>query len=94
MNELPPTTRSFFQEYNFEKLDPAQHRDLIIERLLAYGNRVEIRWLYQTYGKEQLRAWLGEMGARRLPKIRYNLWCVIFKLEPDYELLKKRIWPY
>ncbi len=94
MIDLPPTTRAFFQEYAFEKLDPIQHRDLIIERLLAYGNREEIRWLYQTYGKEKLRAWVSEMGARRLPRLRYNLWCVISKLQPDQEILQKRIWPH
>ncbi len=94
MDDLPPTTRSFFQEYIFEKLDPAQHRELIIERLLAYGNREEIRWLYQTYGKDQLRAWVSEMGAWRLSRLRYNLWCVIFMLQPDREILKNRIWPH
>ncbi len=94
MINIPPTTRSFFQEYAFEKLDPTQHRDLIIERLFSYGNREEIRWLYQTYGQDKLRDWVGEMGARRLSRLRYNLWCVIFKLQPDLEVLKKRIWPH
>ncbi len=94
MTDIPPTTRSFFQEYAFDKLDPTQHRELIIERLLAYGNRAEIRWLYQNYGKEQLRNWVSEMGVRRLPRLRYNLWCVVFKLQPDTEILQKRIWPY
>ncbi len=94
MIQIPKSTAPFFQEYTFEKLDPVQHQDLVIERLLAYGNREEIRWLYHTYGRGQLRAWVSEMGARRLPRLRYNLWCVIFKLQPDQEILKKRIWPY
>ncbi len=94
MIKIPPSTAPFFQEYTFNKLDAEANRDLIIERLLAYGNREEIRWLYQTYGLDQLCAWVGEMGARRLPSLRYNLWCVIFKLQPDHEVLKKRIWPH
>jgi hypothetical protein len=93
MPQIPPSTKPFFQEYMFDQLDPVKHRELIIERLLAYGNREEIRWLYQTYGREQLSLWVSENGARRLPSLRYNLWCVIYFLQPDLSA-KKGVWPH
>lgn len=93
MIEIPRSTKPFFQEYTFEKLNPGTHRDLIIERLLAYGNRAEVRWLYQTYGKDQIRAWVSENGARLLPRLRYNLWCVLFKLQPEVRS-RTQIWPH
>ena len=94
MVQIPPSSAPFFQEYTFDKLDPVIHRDLIIERLLAYGNREEIRWLYQTYGRDQLYAWVNENGARLLPRLRYNLWCVLFNLQSNQKAIQNRIWPH
>ncbi len=94
MIQIPTSARPFFQEYTFENLDPVQHRDLVIERLLAYGDREEIRWLYQTYGRDQISSWVGINGARLLPRLRYNLWCIIFQLQPDEEASKRKIWPH
>jgi len=94
MLQIPPSTKPFFQEYRFDQLDPVEHRELVIERLLAYGNREEIHWLYQTYGRDQLAQWVSKYGVRRLPRLRYNLWCVLFKLQPDTKTLAKRIWPH
>ena len=77
MQTIPETSRPFFQEYDFEQLDPQRDGDLVIERLLAYGNREEVRWLISHYGKVRVRGWLAETGVRRLPKRRYRLWCVV-----------------
>ena len=79
---IPESARPFFQEYDFASLNLEQHAGLIIERILAYGNRFEAHWLAQTYGMDALRAWLVEHGAGRLPTLRYRLWCVVFDLVP------------
>ena len=94
--QTPDSLRPFFQEYKFEDLHPAQHGELVIERTLAYGNRVEIRWLFDTYGAAQITAWLARFGAQRLPWRRYNLWCVLLELPPAQRLRPEanRIWPY
>jgi hypothetical protein len=93
---IPASLRACFQEYDFERLDPAQHGDLIIERTLAYGNRAEVGWLLRYYGRSQVVAWLRRLGERRLPWRRYNLWCVLLKLPPAHRLRPEgvRIWPY
>ena len=56
MQSIPETTGPFFQEYNFEDLDPEGDRDLVIERLLAYGNREEVSRAFFRYGEERIRA--------------------------------------
>jgi len=91
-----PSLRPFFQEYKFKDLHPAQHSELIIERTLAYGNRAEIRWLFDTYDAAKIKAWLTRFGARRLPWRRYNLWRVLLELPPTQRLRfnEQRIWPY
>jgi hypothetical protein len=93
---IPVSLRACFQEYDFEQLNPNQHRDLIIERTLAYGNRSELRWLFAQYGQTRLADWVQRLGARRLPWRRYNLWCVLLDLPPARRLRPEgaRIWPY
>lgn len=75
--DIPSSLAPFFQEYQFERLSAHQQKDLIIERTLAYGNgnRSEVRWLLQTYSLDQIKVWLKQSGARRLPWRRFNLWC-------------------
>ena len=93
MQSIPATAAPFFQEYDFERLDPQRDADLVIERLLAYGNRDEIRWLLQRYGQARLRQWLSKAGSRRLPRRRYRLWCVLLDA-PESVHAPAPIWPY
>ena len=93
---IPRSLVSCFQEYDLERLDPAQHANLVIERVLAYGDRRELGWLFDYYGHARVTDWVQRMGARRLPWRRYNLWCVLLSLPPAHRLRpeSQRIWPY
>jgi hypothetical protein len=93
---IPRSLAPCFQEYDLEALDPAQHGDLLIERVLAYGDRRELRWLFGRYGRSRAREWVRQSGARRLPWRRYNMWCVLLGLPPARRPrpADRRIWPY
>jgi len=78
---IPVSARPFFQEYNLEHLDVDQHAALVIERILQYGNRAEVRWLSETYGRDQIRHWLIQSGMSRLSLRRYHLWRFVFDLQ-------------
>ena len=93
---VPRSLAPCFQEYHLERIDPAQHADLVIERVLAYGDRHELRWLFSYYGRARVTEWVQRMGARQLPWRRYNLWCVLLELPPAQRLRpeSQRIWPY
>ena len=91
---IPRSLAPCFQEYDLERLDPAQHGDLIIERTLARGDRRELRWLFDRYGQARVTAWVRRAGARGLPWRRYNLWCVLLDLPLDRHIRERRIWPY
>ena len=73
MQSIPETARPFFQEFDFDRIDPERSGDLIIERLLAFGNRDEVSWLLKHYGQVRVQRWLSESGIRRLPRRRYQL---------------------
>jgi hypothetical protein len=79
-SSIPSSAAPFFQEYDFTRLDVTEHAGLIIERILAYGNRAELHWLVQTYGWETIRGWIAGSGLYRLPLLRYNLWCLVFEV--------------
>ena len=90
--EIPSSAAPFFQEYAFDRLDPHAHAPLIIERILAYGSRAELRWLVQQYGWQTVRDWISLSGRARLPRRRYTLWCIVFDLPQEEQ--SQGIWPY
>ena len=93
---IPRSLAPFFQEYDLDRLDPDQHWELVVERTLAYGNRQELRWLFRRYGWSRVADWVQRMGWRRLPKRRFNLWCVLLEIEAPKKprLGEQRIWPH
>jgi hypothetical protein len=93
MQSIPETARPYFQEYDFEQIDPERNADLIIERLLAYGDRAEVLWLQRQYGQARLQKWLSAAGVRRLSRRRYRLWCVLMDV-PASPREPEPIWPY
>ena len=91
---IPRSLTPFFQEYDLDRLDTAKHSSLIVERTLAFGDRRELRWLFDRYGKNTLRGWVQGSGARRLPWRRYNMWCVLLDLPPAQRSERRGLWPY
>jgi hypothetical protein len=82
VNHIPISLKPFFQDVEFESLDPERNAPTIMERTLADGNVEEIRWLFARYGKERIMAWVRERGARRLPRDRRALWYLLLELGP------------
>jgi hypothetical protein len=89
---IPRSLAPCFQEYDLERLDPALHGDLIVERVLARGDQRELRWLFGRYGRDRVTDWVRQSGARRLPWRRYNLWCVLLGLPRHPK--RSQIWPH
>ena len=57
-NSIPVSMAPFFQEYDLASLDLERSSHTIIERVLQYGNRSEIRWLFKIYPAQQITAWV------------------------------------
>ncbi len=90
--QIPISAAPFFQEYDFATLDIHRHAELIIERILAYGNRAEVRWLIQTYGHAEICHWIEQEGINRLSWGRFHMWCLVFDLPVPEK--PQRIWPH
>lgn len=77
-NGIPRSLEFAFQEYQLDTLHPTDHAFVIIERVLAYGNRAELRWLFNRYTRQELINWLQQCGWRILPQHRRQFWAVYF----------------
>jgi hypothetical protein len=89
---IPVSLRPFFQEYNLEDLNPERSAFTVIERTLAWGDWLELRWLFARYGVERLAEWMRKAGWRCLPRRRFKFWVWFFGLT-DYQQ-GERIWQY
>ena len=89
---IPHTLQPAFQEYDLEQLDPGKHQFSVIERTLAHGQREEIRWLFQQYGRSSIADWVLEAGWRLLPRRRLLFWAAYYEIN----VLPNRngVWPH
>ena len=80
MASIPASLTPFFQEYNIEKLSPEKDSHTIIERVLQFGNRAELRWLFSVYSKEQVTEWVRQFGTEKLPQPHRTFWQVVLDI--------------
>jgi hypothetical protein len=73
-NPIPASLAPFFQEYDLAALAPERDSHTIIERVLRFGNRSEIKWLFTVYTQEQVVSWLNRFGGERLPQPHLFFW--------------------
>ena len=82
---IPQSLAPFFQEYHLENLDLENSAPTIIERVLQYGNRAEISWLFGVYHREKIKHWIRQWGEYALPEPHLTFWKLVLDLEkpPD-----------
>lgn len=53
--KIPVWMQVYFWDVSREELDPQQHREFIITRLLNEGDQRSLAWLFKTYTKEIIK---------------------------------------
>jgi hypothetical protein len=71
---IPSSLAPFFQEYDLAQLDLERAQFTIIERVLQFGDRREIRWLFTVYPKQAIIAWVNRWGDEALPEPHRTFW--------------------
>ncbi|MBS1248672.1 MAG: hypothetical protein MAG431_00231 [Chloroflexi bacterium] len=74
---VPQSLEPFFQEYDLTNLDVRRSAATIIERVLQFGNRAEIHWLFQTYSRSQVADWVRQWGHYALPEPHLTFWRLV-----------------
>ncbi|MEP7135085.1 MAG: hypothetical protein ABI904_09145 [Chloroflexota bacterium] len=80
MQPIPLSLTPFFQEYDLTKLTPEQDSHTIIERVLQYGDRSEIRWLFEVYSNEKIATWVRRWGNEVLPEPHRTFWQTVLEI--------------
>lgn len=80
MQPIPRTLAPFFQEYEFSRLNPQRDSFTIIERVLQFGNRAEIKWLFGVYSQEQVAGWVRKFGKDKLPQPHRAFWEIVLDI--------------
>jgi hypothetical protein len=81
LQPIPPTLAPFLQEYDLARLSPEKDAHTLIERTLQYGNRAELRWLFQTYPHSQIRGWVEHFGQEKLPEPHRTFWRLMLEIK-------------
>ena len=96
-NHIPRTLKPHFQEYSLARLDLQRDARLIQQRTLEYGDLDELRWLFDTYPREQIREFVRTRGEQWLSRRAFYFWRRYFRLKnwkraPNREL-RDILWP-
>lgn len=80
MNSIPFSLTPFFQEYDITKLTTEKDAHTIIERVLQFGNRAEIHWLFQTYSNAKIKEWVNRWSKDKLPEPHRTFWRIVLEV--------------
>jgi len=80
LDSIPVSLAPFFQEYDLASLDPERSANTIIERVLQWGNRLEIRWLFHVYPPQRVAAWVKRWGKEILPEPHLTFWRLVLDI--------------
>jgi hypothetical protein len=97
---IPQFLKKYFWDVDIAKVDKKKNDKFIIERILEYGDRKEIKWMEKTFSKSRIKDVIRK--SRRLSLKSANYWAIIFNLKRDDVLCLKRyyqkkpnlIWKY
>ena len=94
---VPRTLKPFFQEFDLSRLDLREDARVIMQRTLEYGDLAELRWLFETYPRREIKEFVRSRGEHWLSKRAFYFWRRYFKLQtwkraPNRDL-RKILWP-
>jgi hypothetical protein len=95
---IPTGMRMYFQEYDPEQLNLAEQADLIIQRILEFGDWEDLRWLFATYGSKRIRMFIRQRGERWLRPPVFNYWRKLLRIrkweKSPFPTAKGELWKF
>ena len=100
MKRLPDFLKEYFWEVDFDRLDPEDRPDYILERLLEYGDIPAVKWMFLEFPIEKITGTLAR--SRAISRKSANFWAGYFGLDrgkvrclqKPSPSQPKAIWPY
>jgi len=82
---VPRFLNSLFWDARPADLSVRHHRDFILARLLESGNREAVAWVFRTYPKAQVRAFLRDRGSEVLSPRTKHFWRMLLGMAEERE---------
>ena len=73
---IPQHLRCLFWDTKVDDFDPAAHPRYTIERVLEWGEDLDVAWLLRVFTADQIRDTLRT--GRRLSRRSANFWALVF----------------
>lgn len=100
-NKLPKFLYEYFWDTKAEKVNPQQSWQVVIEKILEYGDQKSINWLFSYYSKPKIKQVIKK--TRNLSPKSANFWANYFNiinreqitcLKSSYLKKRRSVWPY
>lgn len=86
---IPKYIQSFLWSYDFAKMDLQKNKKVIILNLLNLGNEKSIKWLFETYKKEEIKRVIETSSLGEWNKKSLNFWKLFFNIG-DNQVVERR----
>ena len=90
---LPKEFKKYFWDVDFKKISLKENINLVLSRILRFGNMKAVRWLLKNISPKKIKEYLLLMGDRQLDWRSNNFWRLFFGL-PALRREKATLWPY
>jgi hypothetical protein len=100
MKRLPGFLGKYFWDVEFKKMDFDDHKLYILKRILEYGDREAVAWMWKNFKKEEIKNALCNFRGYSLKTA--NFWAFILKINKEsvkclnksFLEIQKQFWPY
>ena len=91
MNSLPRFLKKYFWDVEFSDIDKKGNSRFIIERILEYGDKKTVRWLFKNYSLKEIKGVIYK--TRFLSHRSLFFWTIFLNLNKNkVKCLKKPFW--
>ena len=79
--QLPKEFKKYFWDVEFSKISLTKNLNLVLSRLMNFGNMRAIRWMLKSIKEATLKEYLNSFGDRQLDKRSNNFWRLYFGIK-------------
>lgn len=100
MKPFPRFLKKYFWDVDFKEIDKTKNSRFVIERILEYGEKEAVRWLFKNYSLNQIKEVVSK--TRSLSSRSLFFWVLLLNLnkrrvkclKKSYLERRKIFWPY
>ncbi len=100
IKKLPSSFKQYFWEIDFEKLDLEKRRIYILKRILEYGDKRAIVWMWKNFDDSEIKNVL--YYCRDISLKSANFWALMLNIRKEkvkclnksFRDTQKQFWPY